>query len=110
MAAAHRGVTMVEQRGCGTGRQATRLLILEGHTDAVMSASFLAQMGCGRLPRVMTGQRGCGTRRQGALVLTLRGHSGSGWSASFSPDGLRILTTSGFQATVWDAKTGGYAP
>jgi WD40 repeat protein len=41
-----------------------------------------------------------------ASLLTLKGHSGWVTSASFSPDGSRIVTSSGSVVRIWDAATG----
>ena len=45
-------------------------------------------------------------RRSGAEIRTLKGHTSWIWLASFSPDGVRIVTTSGDKtAKLWDARS-----
>ena len=81
-------------------------LVLEGHTQAVMSAGFspdgarIVTASSDRTARLWDAQTG-------AALAVLQGHTGSVNGAGFSPDGARIVTASSDRtARLWDAKTG----
>jgi hypothetical protein len=80
--------------------------VLQGHTDAVTSASFRPDGA-----RIVTASKDKTARvwdaQSGQALVTLQGHTDAVMSASFSPDGARIVTASRDNtARVWDAKSG----
>ena len=76
-------------------------LVLEGHTQAVMSAGFSPDGA-----RIVTASSDRTARlwdaKTGAALAVLQGHTGSVNGAGFSPDGARIVTASGDKtARLW---------
>src|SRR5262249_19717739 len=78
------------------------ILTLQGHTGAVLSASFSPDGS-----RLVTGSDDRTARvwdaRAGADGLPPRGHTEPVLSVAFSPDGSRLVTAGDTTAKVWEA-------
>ena len=80
-------------------------LILDGHSDDVLSAEFSPDG-----TRILTASKDKTAKlwdaETGIELRSLEGHTEPVYSARFSPDGTRVLTRAFRRHKIWDAQTG----